>query len=153
MSTLKRRNDTNTAWESISTPLDSSPTSGSDRGVTSGGVYNALNDKEELELNGTPTALTEAIENIIVGNKTYTFSGLPSDATAGQAVVHNGTAWAKQSGYGYTKQIASTFDLNWDGDTTGKQVISLSRTYIKVSDCIPDVEVGDTVTGRVYYAS
>lgn len=68
----------------ISVDCDSTPTSGSPKPVTSGGVYTAIN-------NLTPAALDDLTD--------VTITGTPSQ---GQILMHDGTSWVNGSGGGHT---------------------------------------------------
>jgi len=116
MAVLKRK--TNNGWESVALPvLDQTPTEGSNRGVTSGGVYNAiqscgavwgnisgtlsnqtdlqsaLDDKTHVVAN--PATTSADLTGITIGSTSYKVSGMESGTAASQGLVWNGTQWVK----------------------------------------------------------
>jgi len=143
--------------------IDSAPTASSNNLVTSGGVHTAISGKEDStnkvtawsatttntkypseklvkdSLDEKQATLTAGANITIQGNVISASAGLPAGTAAGNALVWNGTEWAQQDGYGYSEQ-GQAQDIQWDGDTTGKQIITVGEgvfDWCKVSDLTP----------------
>jgi len=102
-----------------------------------GQITGDLNDQTDLQssLSAKQDTLVSGTNIKTINNESILGSGnieiqggggLPTPANAGDAMVYNGTEWAKQANYGYTAP-ATGADLTWDGDITGKDVSKYSR--------------------------